>query len=473
MNKLLPILVIVVFLALGSLLFFSGGEDDVKPTPKTAGQAPASEEASPLTDADRDTYVNTIKTMSARNNDMQARLEELEKRLQDQDREKAKKERDLQTMVDSRVEERARNLTATFSEKYEKLRRELGNRMPTPENQGATGGIPSGLGLDEFKKFTSPGSGANTGAPMTMLPMGDAVTIMPLTSIATTGGQSGTAAVPVSITGEPLVAQEDKTASSRRRKKAEPEKPPVPYFTIPQNATLFSNDTLTALVGIVPNMQGSVVDPIRFKLITGNTNMATNRQFLPAGVRDIVWSGIAIGNREMSCVRGEITSVTFTFEDGTIRTINAQVDAGKSVLGGKQLGYIATRQGNPCLPGKLITNAQDYLMDRMLASGAAALATSFADTQKTTTQYSDGTTSSFFNGDEGQYVAGQTLAGSLTELTSYLRERQRNAVDLVYLDAGQDVVLHVESQIEIDYEPEGRKLDHASDHAKLVGYRLD
>jgi integrating conjugative element protein (TIGR03752 family) len=125
------------------------------------------------------------------------------------------------------------------------------------------------------------------------------------------------------------------------------------------------------------------------------------------------------------------------------------------------------------LAGTLITNAQDYLMDRMLASGAAALASGYSDTQKTTTQHSDGSTSSFFSGEKGDYIAGQTLADSLAELTAYLRERQRNAVDLVYLDAGQDVVLHVESQIEIDYEPEGRKLDHASAQDKLVGYRLD
>jgi hypothetical protein len=70
-------------------------------------------------------------------------------------------------------------------------------------------------------------------------------------------------------------------------------------------------------------------------------------------------------------------------------------------------------------------------------------------------------------------MAGQTLAGSLSELTSYLRERQRNAVDLVYLDAGEEVVLHVESQIEIDYEPEGRKLNHAHYQADRIGYHLD
>jgi len=471
-NRLLPILVIAVFFVLGSLWFFSGEEEAVSTAPPKAASASSSKqgdnEPPPLTDADRDTYVNTIKTMSARNNELLGRMEALEKRLQEKDTLEAARQRDLESKLNQSVEERADNLTATFSDKFEQLRSEIGSRARLPGGKGKSTGIPDGLGFDDFKKFTSPGSATVT--PTARSPLGDSVTIMPLTTIAT--AETGNGIVPVSIVGEPLGATRERAVPGRP-KPARPEKPTLPYFTIPQNATLFRNDTLTALVGIVPNLQGSVVDPIRFKVITGNVNMATNRKFLPAGVRDIVWSGIAIGNREMSCVRGEVHSVTFTFEDGTIHTVNAQATSGKNVLGGKMLGYIATPRGNPCLPGTLITNAQDYLMDRMLASGAAALASGFADTQKKTTQYSDGSTSSYFDGDEGRYVAGQTLAGSLSELTAYLRERQRGAVDLVYLDAGQDVVVHVESQIEIDYNPEGRKLDHASDRSKLAGYRLD
>ena len=81
---------------------------------------------------------------------------------------------------------------------------------------------------------------------------------------------------------------------------------------------------------------------------------------------------------------------------------------------------IATQQGNPCLPGRLITNAQDYLMDRMFASGVAAAADGFADTQTTTQRATDGTLTQFFSGDSGEYVAGRTLSGSLTELTEPL-----------------------------------------------------
>jgi integrating conjugative element protein (TIGR03752 family) len=215
------------------------------------------------------------------------------------------------------------------------------------------------------------------------------------------------------------------------------------------------------LLGIVPNEEGSVLDPIRFKLITGPENLATNGHFIP-GIRDIVWSGVAIGNREMSCVRGEVHSVTFTFDDGRVYTQSSTRDGDtKTTNIRKILGYISDTRGKPCLTGELITNAEDYLKDRMIAAGVGATADSFAQTQETTT-VSEGVSQTFFTGDQGEFIAAATLSGSLKELTDYLRDRQRNAVDLVYLDGGQDVVLHVEDEITIDYLTKGRKLDYAS-----------
>ncbi|MEW8139165.1 MAG: TIGR03752 family integrating conjugative element protein [Candidatus Thiodiazotropha endolucinida] len=469
-NKILLLLVIVVFVVLGSLVFYSG--EDRPDMAETTGEVDQKDELPPLTDADRDTVANTIQTMSARNKELETRMAQLEKQLQAKDKQEKINARQFESRVNKTVEDRVTQLTTTFGDKLKDMRTKLSTlQSKSDSSDKAPSGMPKGLGFDDIP-FKTPGSIDTRDYPGPMTLSGNnTVTIMPVTTIAMSG--EGDRSVPVSIDGTPIDQGRDMSTSKRRKRTAVPENPPVPVYTIPQNATLFSNDTLTALVGIVPNLNGSVIDPIRFKVITGDINLATNRQFLPQGVKDIVWSGIAIGNREMSCVRGEVHSVTFTFHDGTIRTINSQTDSGKNVLGGKMLGYIATRQGNPCIPGTLITNAQDYLNDRMLASGAAALTSSFADTQRTTTQFGDGTTTSFFSGDEGKYIAGQTLAGSLSELTQYLRERQRNAVDLVYLDAGQDIVLHVESQIDIDYDPEGRKLNHALDATNQLSYRLD
>ena len=85
MNKLLLVLLLVVFMAVGSLLFFSSDETSVKsvqPEDKTATQK---KDAPALTEAERDTYANTIKTMNARNNELMRRLDEMDKRLQEKE----------------------------------------------------------------------------------------------------------------------------------------------------------------------------------------------------------------------------------------------------------------------------------------------------------------------------------------------------------------------------------------------------
>ncbi len=471
MNRLLLILLVFVFMAVGSLFFFSSDEAPVEQAQQTDNKATQKKDTPALTEAERDTYANTIKTMNARNNKLMLRLDEMEKRLQEKDKQ-ALKSQDVERIVNRSVEDRAKSLTSTFTEKVKQIQGKLDDRRGKIR-QG--GDLPSGLGFDDLGGIGVPGFKGKSGR-LTIEPKEDIVTILPVTLIGTMVSATGDKAdIPLAIDGAPLdtgmTALDLRGVPSKEKKAEKPQ--PIPFYTIPQNATLFSNDTLTALVGIVPNLQGSVIDPIRFKIITGNTNLATNGLTIP-GVKNIVWSGIAIGNREMSCVRGELHSVTFTFEDGRIRTLNSQTDKGKSRLGGSLLGYISTPQGNPCLPGKLITNAQDYLTDRMLASGVAAAAEGFAQTQQTTRSSNDGTITQFFDGNSGEYVASKTLSGSLGELTEYLRERQRQAVDLVFLEAGQKVVLHVETELPIDYDPEGRKLDHASDlSSKRVSYHLD
>jgi DNA anti-recombination protein RmuC len=167
--------VIIVFLALGSLIFYSG--DDERQSTSKQSQKPSTEEAAlTLTDADRDTYVNTIQTMSARNKELQERLERLERREHEQKIEKAQKERELQSLVNTRVEERARSLTETFSQKYDKLRAEFSEMTKMPGKQDSQSGMPKGLGLDDFKNYSPPGS--RQGRAYTVQSSNNAVTII-------------------------------------------------------------------------------------------------------------------------------------------------------------------------------------------------------------------------------------------------------------------------------------------------------
>ncbi len=470
-NKLLVFAVVLILIVTISLILKVTNNSSEPTAATTKKLSPVvSNPTKELSPSERDTYVNTISTINERNRSLEDRLRALE---QSQAINEKKRENEVAKLVDNKIDQRSKSVFDEYQKKFENLlsglpgnKSEKGYRQRDPVTPNPAE-VPQGLGFDSLlnpgsKIGTKPSKGQVTGSELqqAILPSNQMITITPFTSVAYTDDKQNP--VPVTITGEPIRKVDDLKAKDKQAADKKAKGETIPFYTIPRNSTLFSNTTLTALLGIVPNAQGSVLDPIRFKLITGPENLASNGHYIP-GIRDIVWSGIAVGNREMSCVRGEVHSVTFTFDDGRVYTQSSVKDGNNSTTNVRQiLGYISDQRGKPCLTGQLITNAQDYLNDRMIAAGVAATAEGYASTQNTTVISSDGTAQSYFDGNTGDYIAGQTLAASLKELTDYLRERQRNAVDLVYLDGGQDVVLHVEDEITIDYLTNGRKLDYAN-----------
>ena len=105
----------------------------------------------------------------------------------------------------------------------------------------------------------------------------------------------------------------------------------APQFTIPVNATLVNSTTMTALVGRVP-VDGRVTDPLPFKVVTGADNLAANGLTIE-GLEGSIWSGFVVGDWALACVTGTLTSVTFVFQDGRIRTL------GENRYGGERIGW--------------------------------------------------------------------------------------------------------------------------------------
>lgn len=335
-------------------------------------------------------------------------------------------------------------------------------RQPHRLLDPALADIPSGLGFDDLesnrqtqlpfdslsgRQGISRVSGRTTAAEN---PGYTKITAwQPNQSIPVGGGSNGNGGVVINTTAGKSVTSPTKEHKPK----------PIPVYTIENTSTLFSNTTMTALMGVVPSKNNAVKNLMRFKVITGADNIASNGLFLP-DVKNIIWTGYAIGNREMECVQATVDTITFTFQDGTIRTVRKKQGNGQHI--GEGLGYLSDRWGKPCIKGTLISNAAQYLRDRMIAAGAAATASAAAAMQTTTTRDALGGSSTVVTGSEGDYIAGQTGTATLNELAAYLRDRMDQAVDIVYLDAGKDVVIHVEEQIDIDYDPVGRKLSHVA-----------
>lgn len=236
-----------------------------------------------------------------------------------------------------------------------------------------------------------------------------------------------------------------------------------PYFTIAKNSTLVNSTAMTALIGRVP-IGGNVSDPYFFKVIIGKENLIANGVELPE-VAYAVASGNSFGDWTLSCVRGTVHSLTFVFEDGTIRTFPRPEDVSDSTQTSKKiaLGELSDAYGNPCVPGEKKSNAGKYLAGRITATAAEAAAIAAAASQTTEVQSIGGGSigsSTTVTGDRSKFIYNATLAGAAHETADWIRDRQSQEFDAVYVRAGEKVAVHINEEITLDYDPAGRKVNY-------------
>jgi integrating conjugative element protein (TIGR03752 family) len=257
--------------------------------------------------------------------------------------------------------------------------------------------------------------------------------------------------------------------------------PLQPYFTIPRNATLLGSTAFTALVGRIP-VKGAVTDPMPFKVLVGRDNLAASGLKVPPDVDGMVFSGIAMGDFNLRCSTGRLLSATYVFRDGTIRTISvAAANAGAGAVGASgglnpslpSLGTISDAQGIPCVSGELITNAPTFLAQRVGVMTLEAGGKAAAAAQTTTSLSGLGTGVSAVTGDRSSFVLGQTVAGGASEIRKWLDERQQQSFDAIFTRPGVELVLHIDQEMTIDYDPTGRKLRYDQPTSANHRARLD
>jgi integrating conjugative element protein (TIGR03752 family) len=221
---------------------------------------------------------------------------------------------------------------------------------------------------------------------------------------------------------------------------------------------------MTALIGRVP-VDGTVNDPYPFKVLVGPDNLTANGIDLP-DVAGAVFSGTASGDWTLSCVRGQVRSITFVFQDGTIRTIpddrngNQQNNnqQGNGQLSG--LGWISDPHGIPCVSGERRSNAQQYLGTQALITAAGAGAASLVKSDSGRMSYTGADGYIGTVGISGNEAMGRILAGGVQEMSQWVNKLYGQAFAAVYVEPGAPVAIHLEKPLAIDYDPEGRKVDH-------------
>ena len=259
---------------------------------------------------------------------------------------------------------------------------------------------------------------------------------------------------------------------SQSDKEAERQK--IPFYTIPSNSTLMGSTAMTALMGRIPT-GGEVQDPYPFRIVVGPENLATNGITLPPEVTGIVMAGYAVGDLALECVRGDIRSMTFTFESGDILTLPAPQDISRGNAQQQinvDIGYITDEYGVPCIPGQLITNAAEVVTIKTALGVAEGYANANAAGQFTTQSNLGGGLTSGLTGDPQKYAANTALASGVSEISDWYNRRVEDSWDVVYIPPGQKLSVLIDQELRLDLNPNGRKVNHYANQ-KLAHSTLD
>jgi hypothetical protein len=459
-NKLLPILALAALALLVFVLGRPGKEQAQAPQPPRRAPAP-----------DADSAADTVRSLTAKLQQIQAETEGLRQENQKLLQQGPEFTNKLKAEVADELKRQRNGENQELAKRVDDLAKRSTGVVPSqPSPANSTTSLPgnlNGLSLGQSGDLARdlgrvvPGSGGSSGGMVWIQPL-DHDPAAPIGTVPS--------ANPASLLHEGGALEPPKA------------RPPEPAYTVPRNATLVGSTAMTALIGRVP-VKGQVEDPFPFKVLVGRDNLAANGLEIP-DVNGMVFSGTAFGDWTLGCVRGTVKSVTFLFDDGTIRTVSADNLSGGNVgagigavpgnagagtssgaasggVAGRGLGWISDRRGIPCVTGSRISNAVDYLSGRMLARGIETAGQAFARAQTTVNTTPLGGYTSAVTGNVMNYALGQTAAGGADELAKWIADRQSQMFDVVYVDTGAEVAVHIDHEITIDYEPNGRKLYHA------------
>lgn len=219
-------------------------------------------------------------------------------------------------------------------------------------------------------------------------------------------------------------------------------------YTIPTDSSLWDAVSMGSMIGRVPK-NGTLKNPYRFKAMLSNENMATNGIYIP-NLKNMVVSGYLEGDMLMECVRGYVDSATYTFMDGRIATTN------KGTEHGEQIAHISDQWGNECIPGTYISTIKKYIAYVGGANALSGVGSLLSNAGNVTTVDGTSVTTTLANGITGSSVLGAAVEGGASAASDFISDELGDAFSAVIIEAGEPLVIHVDSQLNIDYDTEGR-----------------
>ena len=448
-NKMIPILV-ATLLALAAVVISLNSRSPETPG-DVQGQAQRPGEPQPpqgLQDPTADTTEETIRTLSERYNLTRADLRNTESSL-------AEMRGKLETLTSEAATKDSTlgQLQTTLSNLEARLEQALTRTPtvePTPAETDTTTSYDvsaTGLGFSEdtFSTTVTLPTGYQSAS-------GDYLRVVPLYY-----QPPPAQAEPENLTGE-LFPDLPVSGNDSSSSKVDPEA--VPFATIPPGATLWRATAMTALIGRV-SIGGGVVDPMPVKIIVGRENLAANGHRID-GLAGTIFTGQAIGDWNLSCVRVNLQAASFVFDSGEIVSLGSIAKRGDADDSGELLGWVSDTQGNPCIAGDRLTDAPKRIGALSLLGLASGAADAYAQSQVTSV-VEQGSQTSSVTGSNTDFLVGRTAASGIDTMVQDVQTRMRDSFDAVYSPAGVEVAVHIASELRLDHHPDNRHLNYSGD----------
>ncbi|MFC4250364.1 TIGR03752 family integrating conjugative element protein [Sinimarinibacterium flocculans] len=455
-NPLLKWLLIpmVLLLVLVGIKLFSGGDDGTS-VPADAASRLTPEEMKALGivgDTPSDTVATLVAQVKQLRTELQAALSDNRSQKAENERQRAREgaiDQRIQTTLDGERKrlQQEREQMARERQQAQGLLQDLQRRLEGPSGKSGAD-LPVGLGLED-------GDGQHFSGG------GNTHWIEPDDARGETkdGGLKGLGfPTPFGPAQRSLSTAVDSVADAGTRAVGAYTKA---VYTVPKNSTLMGSVAMTALIGRVP-IDGTVNDPYPFKVLIGPDNLTANGVEIPE-IAGAVVSGTASGDWTLSCVRGQVRSITFVFHDGTIRTVPDDSDGGRQGSGAQQggLGWISDPYGIPCVSGVRRSNAQQYLGTQSLITAAGAGAASLIEADNGGVAVVSSSSGSLGTvGISSNEAMGRILAGGVRDMADWVNKLYGQAFAAVYVQPGAEVAVHLEYALNIDYDAKGRRVHH-------------
>ncbi|WP_045391772.1 hypothetical protein [Vibrio rotiferianus] len=226
----------------------------------------------------------------------------------------------------------------------------------------------------------------------------------------------------------------------------------IPYGTIPADSNIFDVVNLNSLYGRIPRKKSNY-EPYEFSLVLSSDTLMANGFSFPQ-IDNAMMSGYAVGDRALSCVRGYVTSFTFIFSDGRIFQQMASSEK-------EPLAVIGDKWGNGCVKGEIIEDIDSYITAQAAIAGLSTYSDQVAKQQQSV--YSVGNSTSLdLTGSSAKLAAGTVGTGALNQTAKILADRYESYHAGVYVPQGGSVTVKLKQNINIDYDPKGRKVNYGA-----------